>query len=164
MKLHRHDGTLSCKNGKDRFCAESLNNLRNGKYEYFAYPHVKLNLRKLNEINSLSSANKIVKHFQGFMIPTEDSYRWHTANWVIVPFSYVYQKVEEFILLCHQNGIIDHLQEMLCVERSSKIEEQPKVLTLEMLSAGFYVWLASVVAAIFIFAIEHLHFFMYKNN
>lgn len=93
-----------------------------------------------------------------------DDYRWHTSVWMMRPFSHFYRTIEKFVLLCHQNGIIEYLQETHNEDKSVKEVEEPKKLTLKMLSAGFYIWLGSVVAACSVFTGEFIIYHAAKKK
>jgi hypothetical protein len=72
-----------------------------------------------------------------------------------------------------ESGIIDHHLKKLFEkddrrenqynkEQTEEIEHSRKILTLYMLSVGFYVWLTSVGISIVVFILEHIKFFF--NN
>jgi len=131
------------------------------KFQHFAYPWYRFKVRNLERKNVLVAESRTYNMDVVFeeMNCLDDNYRWHTSVWMVMSFSHVYTAVEEFILLCHQNGIIEHWTEMFYRDRSVKIEEEPQVLTMKMLSAGFYVWLVSVAITCIVFVGEHIYFF-----
>lgn len=75
--------------------------------------------------------------------------------------SYLYKSIEKLIQECHQHGIMEYFKSRTfkssLVGRIDIVSE-PKVLTMYMLSAGFYVWLVTVVIACFIFIMEQIIF------
>lgn len=97
------------------------------------------------------------------MKPMKENYQWHASAWMIAPFSHVYSKVEDFILRCHENGIIEYWTDILHQDKSIKEEEEPKVLTLLMLSAGFYLWLGCLGVTCCVFVGELIFFFIVKR-
>lgn len=87
---------------------------------------------------------------------TDDDFVSGLNSWFIFKNSVVHDSLNKFLLECHQHGIIVYLR-----QKYKKIiipeEEKPKILTIYMLSAGFYVWLASVGIAFVVFVIERIH-------
>lgn len=114
-------------------------------------------------VGNISKAFNI-KDNEAPMTTLVDDYRWHTSVWMMRPFSHFYRTIEKFILLCHQGGIIENLQEIHNEDRSVKYVEEPKKLTLKMLSAGFYIWLGSVVVACSVFTGEFITYHAAKNK
>lgn len=74
--------------------------------------------------------------------------------------------LNKFILEAHQHGILIYLQRR--VYRfgavNDEVESDTKILTMFMLSAGFYVWLASVVLACIVFIAELIIIFIGRKN
>lgn len=69
------------------------------------------------------------------------------------------ESLNEFILLCHQHGICEHLKSKSFIRRpEDPPDDEPQVLTMEKLSAGFYVWLGSVILSVLVFVCEHIFF------
>lgn len=67
---------------------------------------------------------------------------------------------EKFILEAHQHGIIDYCYRQFynSIDIEKLVKPKTKVLTFYMLSAGFYIWLASVGIACLVFICEHVKF------
>lgn len=129
---------------------------RESNYEYFAVPWYRFKVKRLSRNNVFST--KTSENYNGFllssdegMITVSDNYQWHTSVWMTFPFSHVYRTVENFILQCHQNGLIEYWQSLFYPDKSVKVAEKPKKLTVLVLSAGFYLWLSSVCVACFVF-------------
>lgn len=69
----------------------------------------------------------------------------------------IWQSLNKFILECHQHGFCQHIQsKSLFLRRPKPLKTGPQILTMSKLSAGFFVWLASVLVALIIFLCEHL--------
>lgn len=115
-----------------------------------------------------SGSRKMYSHIgykseqQNFFVIPED-FRWSFLSWHVLQNSFIYEPLEKFILNCHQHGIMAHLVDKLIPSLSEERKEGPKVLTTFMLSAGFYVWLTSVLIAIIVFILEHIHFAIAKR-
>lgn len=99
---------------------------------------------------------------QNFFVIPED-FRWSFLSWHVLQNSFIYEPLEKFILNCHQHGIMTHLIDKLIPSQSKERKEGPKVLTTFMLSAGFYIWLTSVLIAFIVFILEHVHFAIAKR-
>lgn len=78
-------------------------------------------------------------------------------DYVRVPSgSFIYNRLNDFILKCYQHGFIKHFQVTNLPKSSLPLIEDPKkVLTMHMLSAGFALWLCCVAVACCVFFIEH---------
>lgn len=48
--------------------------------------------------------------------------------------------------------------------RSKEIKDDPKKLTMDMMSAGFYIWLGSVAVACLVFIGEHIYCFIVRRH
>lgn len=59
---------------------------------------------------------------------------------------------------CEQHGFTDYLynSQFISVPHFSTTSPDPKKLTMEILSAGFYVWIGTVFVACIVFVIEHV--------
>lgn len=75
------------------------------------------------------------------------------------------ENFNNFILLCHQHGICQYFQSLTFLsDLSTKEFQKPQVLTMEKLSAGFLVWIGSVVVACLVFFCELLVFKLLQNR
>lgn len=137
-------------------------------YNYYAIPYARIKSRQGERINMIKNSvmnwreKKI--ELEKIMNVMADDYRWHISAWIIYPFSHVYRKVENFILRCHENGIIEYWIDILHQDKSINEEEEPKVLTLLMLSAGFYIWLGCLGVTCCVFIGELIFFFIVKRG
>lgn len=83
----------------------------------------------------------------------EESYRSIFATWFVKGGSFIFETLEDFLLLNLQNGIIQRFQDF-SKKKLSEEDDEPQVLNLAMLSAGLVVWLGSVLIACFGFLCE----------
>jgi hypothetical protein len=75
----------------------------------------------------------------------------------------VYDQLNKFILEVHQHGILVYYESLHNAPKVPKEEDPPQVLTMYMLSAGFIVWLVTVLIACLTF-IGELIYFRFKRN
>lgn len=71
---------------------------------------------------------------------------------------YLNQVLEKFILEAHQHGFVDYWRQRIYPFGDVSNEIEPKILTMYMLSAGFYIWLGSIGVACIVFIGEHIKF------
>lgn len=90
---------------------------------------------------------------------TDDNLGVRYWTWQVKSDSELFATVEKFILKSHQHGLIK-AQESQFVSMKQKFiqSDEPKVLTMYMLSAGLYLWLLSVAIACVAFVAEHVVF------
>lgn len=82
------------------------------------------------------------------------------APWHMLTYSVVQKSLSKFILECQQHGFINFLERKYWDFKWLKnTKTDPKVLTMYMLSAGFYIWLVCVAIACIVFALEHAYKF-----
>lgn len=84
---------------------------------------------------------------------SEDNYETSFSPWLVKMHSKVYEPLSKFILECHQHGLTEYFTRKNDVNRI-KVKKGPKIHTMYMLSAGFYIWLGTVGVACFVFVIE----------
>lgn len=95
--------------------------------------------------------------FSSDMFPLDDVFRFLFVQNMIVPEEgSLYKLFEDFTLRCHQSGIISYIESMHFLPEVIQPTDTRKVLTLHLLSAGFYIWLISVVVACIVFVVEHV--------
>lgn len=95
------------------------------------------------------------------MIIMDDDYLWLTSCWILQPFTFIIQPIERFILELHQHGIITHFENLKSLKEVPKPEDpEPEILTLQMLSAGFIVWISTFIFVIIAFITEHIVFYL----
>lgn len=87
---------------------------------------------------------------------TDDDLGFRYSPWYVNAYSVVYESIEKFILEAHQHGIIQFIESRYSSKKQRPRESGTKVLTMYMLSAGFYVWLVSVAIACVVFICEHI--------
>lgn len=97
------------------------------------------------------------KLLESGMTLLNDDYRLHSEYVMVKPESYIYSVLNDFILQCHQYGFFNHFQSKKSKPLVLEIKDTSrKVLTMHMLSAGFYLWLMTVLLACVVFLIEHV--------
>lgn len=120
------------------------------------FANLKSYISESEEISGSKKSKEMFKNDNLFLIP--EDFLWHLISWHVAPQSFIYEPLEEFILNCHQNGMILHLMRQILPKESMFIEsESPPVLTMYMLSAGFYIWLITVLLSVIVFMLEHLY-------
>lgn len=135
-------------------------------YQYFAFPWLQFKVKQFKRKNVLftEKGHGELRGFARTMIPLDDNFEWHLSSWIVSPFSHVYKTVEEFVLRCHENGIIEHFIDIIFIDDTKIIPEDPrKPLTMHMLIAGFLVWISCVALVWLVFIGEHIWFFL-KNH
>lgn len=90
-----------------------------------------------------------------YMDVLEDDYAWLKNSWVLKKFSYLYEPLSSFISQIYEHGIYDYIERREIWHFEKPEDEDPrKVLTIEMLSAGFVIWLCCVLVSIIVFICE----------
>lgn len=84
---------------------------------------------------------KIITDYIGFVL--------HMQSFI---FEQMNRKVVQFV----ESGLAQKFTEKYKRARQSGEEGGPKVLTLEHLNSGFYIWLVCVCIAVVVFMIEHV--------
>lgn len=90
----------------------------------------------------------------------DDNYNERPMSFLIHVRSFFAQTFDDFILQYHQHGFIRFLERVALSPKHDlkHKEEGPQVLNMEKLSAGFLVWVGSVIIACLVFILEHLVF------
>lgn len=96
--------------------------------------------------------------FRNNMRLLSDDYDVHYDFFLVMFGSYIDQPLNEFILQCQQHGIIKYFEfvNIRPPNAAPKAGAPRKVLTTYILSAGLYLWLASVAVACVVFVLEHV--------
>lgn len=94
--------------------------------------------------------------FSSEMVYLKEDLRTHFEAFYVQSESCIYEMLNEFILQCHQHGFIEYLVSKHFNWPKKSKRDPRKVLTLYMLSAGFYIWLISISVAFVVFIIEHV--------
>lgn len=84
----------------------------------------------------------------------------HFQPFLVKPFSILHEQLDIFIQQCYQHGFFVYLQSKYLPPLLSNRKEGPRVLTMQMLSAGFTIWLAAVLCSIIVFIIEHIVYYI----
>lgn len=75
---------------------------------------------------------------------------------LVIYQSFIYETLNDFILRCNEHGFTKIYKSLYCDQPIIKNHDKPVVLTMQMLSAGFYLWLCSVAVACIVFICEHM--------
>lgn len=105
-----------------------------------------------------------IDHVKNRYTITEDSYETSFAPWYVNIYGVIYESLSKFILECHQHGFTEYFERKRLSYKNTLLKNEVKVLTLHILSAGFYVWLVSVVIACISFLGEHVYFRLRDKN
>lgn len=92
----------------------------------------------------------------GMTVVKDNIHTMQSENVLTKPGSYITEVLNTFILQCHQHGIFQHLYLKYIDPPIVQPKDPKKVLTMYMLSAGFYLWLISISVACIVFVIEHI--------
>jgi hypothetical protein len=103
----------------------------------------------------LENKAKLMLFSKSFKI-IQESFFWRPSSFYVAKLSPIFEPLEKFILECQQHGIFHHLMSKYELLKEKHEDDLPQVLTWVMLSAGFYVWISSIVVACFIFILEHI--------
>lgn len=90
----------------------------------------------------------------------EDTHHQEPQYVYFFPESCIYEPLHKFIMDLHEFGIMKKLETSLGCEVSKKMHDPRKVLTFYMLSAGFYLWLSTVLIAFVVFVGEHIVYWL----
>lgn len=95
------------------------------------------------------------------MIMFKENHRMIPIFWMMTPLTFITEYVEKFALEAHQHGHVNRFISLYELREIPKPPEQgPQVLNMKKLSAGFIVWLGSVLVACMSFLIEHLIYYL----
>lgn len=111
------------------------------------------------------SRNRFSTNFKGspeqlqnsrkFMTFLEDYSKCFLMNLPIIRSSVLYEPMYKFILLFHQHGHMTFAElKWMPIPNNADDEDEPQVLTINMLAAGFVVWLICVMISIITFVFE----------
>lgn len=94
----------------------------------------------------------------GVTILYDEEYNFEMEHIYVKPESYIFQALNDFVLHWHEHGFSKLFQSLHLPGSPEVIEDKdPKtVLTMHMLSAGFYLWLISIAIASLVFLSEHV--------
>lgn len=106
---------------------------------------------KYNHIKSRQNVEFVANSYK-YLKPIEDGQNWFKRYIMIRKFGYLYEIFEMFMLRIHQNGI--HMKLTNHDQNFPDLVDPKVVLTLQMLSAGFYLWLFCVAMSCIVFLCE----------
>lgn len=113
----------------------------------------------LKEMFNGTNFEHIRKHCVDFKI-LDDTFQTLTVKFLTFSRGYLSEILEKFLLEAHQHGIIEGVERKIYRfgNFNYKLESDLQVLTMYMLSAGFYIWLGTVAIACVVFVGEHIVF------
>lgn len=114
----------------------------------------------LESIYNGANFKEIEKYLISFKMLKDEVFFTSFISFLTFQRGHLGEILEKFILEAHQHGIIDYCYRQVynSIDIEKLVESETKVLTVYMLSAGFYIWLASVAIACFVFICEHVKF------
>lgn len=83
-----------------------------------------------------------------------DDYYVKQESIFVKPDSFMYEPIAEFILKFHQYGLSQKIERQLTYQNLKSQSNEKVVLTLDILSAGFILWIISVFIAAIVFVVE----------
>lgn len=110
--------------------------------------------RKFDQLAETASENNFV---------VEGNIEVSFAPWMTMTYSLLYDSISKFILEAKQHGFVVHFEKENDLPEAV-LEDEPKILTMYILSAGFYVWLGSIIIAFAAFICEHIHFYVVNHK
>jgi hypothetical protein len=111
------------------------------------YDYRKLGADVSNNVNSYSKLFAVVEGTRSFSV-----------SWMMKRSSFLIDSFNKFLMECEQHGIHEKTYNDRFYHNvpSASSEVDKKKLTLDVLSAGFTVWIFSVLIACIVFVIEHI--------
>jgi hypothetical protein len=103
----------------------------------------------------ISENNRVVSNF----FETFDSMASFPLSWLSPKTNFFIDTLNKLLMESEQHGITQHFIDSQFINIEPKLLREisePQVLTMQMLSAGFIIWFASVVVACIVFVIEHI--------
>jgi hypothetical protein len=85
-----------------------------------------------------------------------ESTQSYPLSWISRKSSFFFETLNNFLLKAEEHGFTQYFIDSQFIDLHPKVNPDPKILTNQMLSAGFIVWLASVAIACIVFVIEHI--------
>lgn len=108
----------------------------------------------------------IEDNIRKFKMLKEEPYQVLTISFLTFHRGYLNEILEKFILESHQHRILKYLHsQVYCFNNiKEQLRSEPLVLSIYMLSAGFYVWLGSVGIACIVFIGELVKYQLDQNT
>lgn len=95
----------------------------------------------------------------------EDDYFVNYEYLFVLPGSFIYEPLSKFIMRFNQHGFTKRLEYWLVHHNLTKtVFDEKQTLTLQILSAGFILWLCSVLIACLLFIVEYCVGKTFKNK
>lgn len=142
------------------------NKIKYYQYEYGNQTFSKI-AQKIDEYPILGYKDDMRRAFSKNLVYSDDIYKVNFEVMYLFYESCLYQSLEDFILKLHQHGLIDYLKKKYfdaLILPEKFIEDDRKVLTLYVLSAGFCMWLIMIIISILAFIGEHIVRFVTRQR
>lgn len=112
-----------------------------------------------------TSNEEIDEIIRSFKMLDEEPYKDTTITFYTPSRGYMGEILEKFVLEAHQFGIFVHLKQTVYMFNKIKeqVDSELQILTMYMLSAGFYVWLVTVAVACLVFIGEHVVYYIERK-
>jgi hypothetical protein len=94
------------------------------------------------------------------MFSVIETSKTYTVSWLAKRSSFLIEGLNKFLLEAEQHGFTDYLYNLSREIAEPSEPSEPKVLTMDILSAGFVVWIMSVSLACLVFISEHIVYFI----
>lgn len=101
---------------------------------------------------AFDNLSRVYKDHSGNFVAMDSFYITRPVNIFVFPNGLFIEYLDKLMLECHQHGLLVPKS----YPSAEKLTEEPKVLTMHMLEAGFVIWLCSVCVACVIFIIEQI--------
>lgn len=124
------------------------------------YPsYAKFKSRTIHEhLRQITSSSPEYREFFSNYEIFNENYYTVPQTWILQTNSFIHQTIDMLILRLHQNGIIARFESLFSLPKLPKPEDPgPQILTMKKLSAGFTVWIGSVLIACIAFVCEHIY-------
>lgn len=95
--------------------------------------------------------------YREFFRVLDDDYATIPLTFFMKTDSFISEFLDPFILKCHEHGLVKFIEsEIFNKAISNHDEKPPQVLDMQKLSAGFIIWIGSVIIACIVFFCETL--------
>lgn len=118
--------------------------------ETFVTPYLRISGNRMSTKGDTVNYKKFNKAYKML----DEDYTLYYYSWIVS--AKIFESFNKYILECHQHGIISHLNEKYFPKAVQPDEDGPQILTMYILSAGFYLWLGTVFVACLVFIGEHV--------
>lgn len=122
--------------------------------DQFEYENLTFALTIGRERLTDTDENLIYAQSKSFRV-LDDNYLTIFSPFYMRPNSFISEVLNSFIIKCHEHGLMQHIELNIFNKTSiDHAEQPPQVLDMHKLSAGFIIWLGSVMIACIVFFCE----------